>query len=172
MMTAPQIYPMYSREGYGTVINGNFVAVKYWRGVNENHYSVSVYAFLGDRNRQYQSFGNLADAVAWAEAAAGTHQGQPRQPDKIIHWEMRYSYAITVAQSEDGGYESETFQMCWDIDPSPIRDFKSFPTYAEALQYARDSVDEYRRQDAEHERVIREIGEALSARTGGPGTGA
>lgn len=83
---------------------------------------------------------------------------------------MKRSYALTVARNEDGGYESETVQMLWDVDhPSPMRDFKKFPTFDEALQYARDLVDDYQRQEEDHQRTLREIGEAMSnTQTDGP----
>ena len=167
-MTDPQIYPMSSGEGYAAVINGNFVSIKYWPdilGGDNNRYTAQVSAFLQDANDQYQTFDHLADAIAWAIAAAQTHQGQPRPVSRIVHWEIRHCYAITVTQTDDGQYESETFPMWWDVDPSPIRDFKKFPTQDEALQHARNSADEYQRHNDRYRRIIQEIHDALAAQT-------
>ena len=172
-MNDRQIYPMHSDGGYGAVINGNFVSVTYRHVADGRRYDVCVSAFQGDGNSQYRNFGNLSEAVEWAAAAAESHQGQARPRSKVIHWEMKRNYAVTVAQTDDGEYESETVRMSWDVDhPSPMRDFKKFPTFDEALQHARDSVDDYQRQEEDHRRTVREIGEALAAQTGAPGTGA
>ena len=172
-MNDQQIHKMQSDGGYGAVINGNFVSITYWHSAAGRRYDAHVSAFRGDRNSQYRNFDNLAEAVEWAAAAAESHQGQARPGSKVIHWEMKHSYAVTVAQTDDGEYESETVQMNWDVDhPSPLRDFKKFPTFDEALQHARDSVDEYLRQEEDHQRIVREIGDALAAQTGILGTGA
>ena len=173
LVNEAQIYPMHSNGGYGAVINGNFVSITYWPGADGRRYDVYVSAFQGDSNSQYRNFDDLAEAVAWAANVAESHQGQARPGSKVIHWEMKQSYAVTVAQTDAGEYESETVQMLWDVDhPSPMRDFKKFPTFDEALQYARSSVDEYQKQDEDHQRTFREIGEALAAQIGAPGTGA
>ena len=166
-MNDRQIYPMQSDGGYGAVINGNFVSVTYRHAADGRRYDACVSAFQSDSNSQYRNFDNLAEAVEWAAAAAESHRGQARPGSKVIHWEMKRSDAVTVAQTDGGEYESETVQMNWDVDhPSPLRDFKKFPTFDEALQHARDSVDEYQRQEEDHRRIVREIGEALAAQTG------
>lgn len=167
-MTDPQIFPMSSNEGYGAVINGNFVSIKFWPGIdspNGDHYNALVSAFLEDENDQYQSFDHLADAIAWAIAAAQTHQGQARPESQIIHWEIRSGCAVTVTQTDDGNYEGETFPMWYDIDPSPIRNIKKFPTQDEALQHARDFADGYRQSHDRHHRIVQAIGNALAAQT-------
>ena len=165
------VYPMHSGEGHFAVINGNFVCIKYWPSVipgEAGQYTAAVDAFLEDDDNQYQSFDRLADAVAWAVATAQTHQGQADPPSKIVHWEMRHGLAITVTETDDGGYESETFPMWHDIDPSPIRDVKRFPTRDEALQYARDSADAGWQGFVNYHRIISEIGEALASQIGNP----
>lgn len=166
MTASNPIYPMHSNSGCGAVINGNFVAVTYWPSADGNRYSASVYAFLSDRNARHEIFDSLEEAVKWAAAAAGSHQGQAYPEDKIVYWEMKGSHAITVAQTEDGGYKREIVEMRWDVDPSPIRDRKKFQEFDEALQHARDSVDDYEKQEEEHRRTIREIGDALAGAAG------
>lgn len=172
-MNYQQIYPMHSNGGYGAVINGNFVCITYQPSAEGRRYDAEVSAFQGDSNSQYRNFDNLPEAVEWAAAAAESHQGQARPASKVIHWEMKHGYALTVSQTDDGKYESETVQMSWDVDhPSPLRDFKKFPTFDEALQYAKDSVDEYQRQEEDQQQILHEIRDALAAQTGAPGTGA
>ena len=172
-MNDQQIYPMHSNGGYGAVINDNFVSITYSPSAEGRRYDAEVSAFQGDSNSQYRNFDNLPEAVEWAAAAAESHQGQARPGSKVIHWEMKHSYAVTVSQTDDGKYESETVQMSWDVDhPSPLRDFKKFPTFDEALQYAKDSVDEYQRQEEDQQQILHEIRDALAAQTGAPGTGA
>lgn len=171
-MNDQQIYPMHSNGGYGAVINGNFVSITYRHAADGRRYDAEVSAFQGDSNSQYRNFDNLPEAVEWAAGAAESHQGQARPGSKVIHWEMKHGYAVTVSQTDDGKYESETVQMSWDVDhPSPLRDFKKFPTFDEALQYAKDSVDEYQRQEEDHRRILHEMRDALAAQTGAPGTG-
>lgn len=165
------VYPMRSGEGHFAVINGNFVYIRYWPSVigdGADRYSAHVDAFLQDDDNQYQSFDNLADAVAWAVATAQTHQGRAHPRSKIVHWEMRHGLAVTVSETDDGGYESETFPMWHDIDPSPIRDVKRFATRDEALQYARDSADVGWQGFVNYHRIISEIGDALAAQIGDP----
>lgn len=167
-MTDPQIYPMSSGEGHAAVINGNFVSIKYWPDVlggDNNRYTVEVAAFLEDANDQDQTFDHLTDAIAWAIAAAQAHQGQAHPEEQIVHWEIRHCYAITVTQTDDGQYQSETFPMWWDVDPTPPRDFKKFPTQDEALQHARNSADQYQRSNDRHRQIIQEIADALAAQT-------
>ena len=169
-MGGNRVYALRSGEGYGADVGGNFVEIRYSRSVNPDRYpdrySVHLKAFPGDRNRQYQSFDTLAEAVAWGVAAAQSHRGRAHDESKIVHWEIRHGSAITVTQTDDGGYEGETFMLWYDIDPSPIRNFKKFPTFDEALEYGREWAEGSRQATDDYHRIIREIGDVLAAQIG------
>ena len=70
-----RVFRLTSGQGFGAVINGNFVKVD----IGFKGFHASVYAFLSDDNHQYGNFDNVNDAVAWAVATAAEHQGKPRQ---------------------------------------------------------------------------------------------
>ena len=165
-----RVYALRSGEGYGVEVNGNFVEIRYSPSVNPDRYpdsySVYVSAFSRDRNGQHQSFESLADAVAWGVRAAQGHQGRASDRFPIAHWEIRHGSAITVTQTDDGGYEGETFMLWYDIDPGPIRNFKKFPTLDEALQYGREWAEKSRQATDDYESIVREIGDVLAAHIG------
>ena len=157
-----RIFRLTSGEGYGAVVNGNFIKVgKGFRG-----FSASVYAFLSDDNGQYSEFDNAADAVAWAVNTAKSHQGQSREKFPVAHWEIRHGYSITIEADESGSYEAETFPLWVDSPPDPLRNFKKFTDLDEALEWARKTADEQAGYDADYEQALRQIREALEALSG------
>jgi hypothetical protein len=141
-MPEDRIFSLTSREGFGTVVNGNLVAVRVSNRVHSSGFSASVAAFQLDVNYQCQKFDTAADAVSWAVATAVTHQGEPRPISKIEYREIRDGHSITISRVDVGVYESETYPMWQDSEPELMRNFKRFPTLAEALDWARGSVDE------------------------------
>ena len=96
-MEEMQIFPMTSGDGYGAVVHGNFVTV--CRGMSEFH--AQVQAFQTDGGSQFETFETIAEAVAWAFAAAQKHLGKPHQFSKIEYWEIRNGYSITINLTED-----------------------------------------------------------------------
>ena len=161
-MAESRIFRLTSGEGFGAVVNGNFIKVR----IGFRGFSASVYAFLSDDNGRYGEFDNAADAVSWAVATAKTHQGQPRGRFPIEHWEIRNGYSITVTLTDSGEYEGETFALWIDSKPEPLRNFKRFPTQDGAVQWARETADEQAGQDNDGELRLRQIWEALEAQSG------
>lgn len=170
-MNCPQIHPMAGQEGYGIVINGNFASVTLFATPGEELYSAEVSAFATDAGARSRTFRNLDEAAEWAIAAARTHEAKPNPNSGIVHWENRHGYALTVARTEAGGYESGIFPM-WQDDGQPVlNDPQEFPTPEEALEHARERADQYQRSEERRQRLVRKIGDALYARTRGTETG-
>lgn len=159
-MPERQIFPMASGEGYGAVIHGNFVRISLgFRG-----FYASVCAFQMDDNYQFESFDTLDEAVAWAVAAAETHQGQPRPISKTEHWEIRNGYSITVGPNDSGRYKVDVFPMWVDSDHFPVlNDIETFETRDEAIEWCRRAADERSQQNTDYERSILAIRDALEA---------
>ncbi len=157
-----RIFPLTSGEGYGAVVNGNFIRINIGMG----GFYASVYAFLSDDNGQFNKFDNAADAVAWAVATAETHQGQPRGRFPIAHWEIRHGYSVTVELVDSGEYEGEIFALWIDSRPEPIRIYKRFPTQDEAVQWAREEADAQAGHDNDYQLRLRQIRDALEAQSG------
>ena len=161
-MAESRIFRLTGGEGYGAVVNGNFIEVRVgMRGVY-----ASVFAFLSDDNLQHSEFDNATDAVAWAVAAAKTHEGQPRERFPIAHWEIRHGYSATVRLIDSGEYEGEIFPLWVNSRPEPIRIYKRFPTQDEAVQWAREAADEQSVHDNDYELSLRQIRDSLEAQTG------
>ena len=160
-MSESRIFRLTSGEGYGAVLNGNFVKVTIGMG----GYYASVYAFLSDDNGQFGRFDNIADAVNWAVATARTHQGQPRERSLIAYWEIRNGFSITVKLTDSGEYEGETFALWIDSEPEPFRNFKRFPTLDEAVQWARKATDEQTDHESGYEFRLRKIRDELQAQS-------
>lgn len=158
-MPERRIFRLTSGDGYGAVVNGNFVRVATgFRGVH-----ASVYAFLSDDNGQYSEFDNAADAVAWAVNTAKSHQGQSREKFPVAHWEIRHGYSITIKADESGSYEAETFPLWVDSPPDPMRNFRKFADLDEAIKWARRSADEQAGYDNNYCLKRRQILEELEA---------
>ena len=162
-MPEGRIFSLTSREGFGTVVNGNFVAVRVSNRVNSRGFSASVAAFQLDGNYQYQNFDTAADAVSWGVATAATHQGESGPISKIEYWEIREGYSVTISRVDGGGYEAETYPMWHDSEPEPMRNFKGFPTLDGPLDWARGSVDEQSGYDSDYELSLQQIRNSLEA---------
>ncbi len=159
-MPERRIFPMTSGEGYGAVVHGNFVTIS--RSFLGFHASVS--AFQLDGNYQFQSFDTLDEAVAWAVAAAETHQGQPKPVSETEHWEIRNGYSITVGPNNSGRYKVDVFPMWVDSDHYPVlNDIETFATRDEAIEWCRRAADERSQQNADYELSLLEIRDALEA---------
>ena len=158
-MAESRIFRLTSGQGYGAVINGNFIKVD----VGMRGFYASVYAFLSDDNGQFSEFDSAADAVAWAVATAEIHQGQPRERSPITYWEIRNGYSITVKLTDSGEYEGEIFDLWIDSEPEPLRIFKRFSTQDEAVQWAREAADVQTSHDNDYQLKIRQIRNALEA---------
>ena len=161
-MPERRIFPLTSSEGYGAVVHGNFITIR----IGMRGFYASVSALLSDANYQRGEFDNAIDAVAWAVATAGTHQGQPNRFSKTEYWEIRNGYSIAVEPDGTGGYQAETHPLWVDTDPGPIRNFKTFPGRGEAIRWARQSADEQAGYDAEYERSLQQIRASLEAHSG------
>lgn len=157
-----RIFRLTSGEGYGAVVNGNFIKVD----IGMDKFYAHVYAFLSDGNGQYSVFDTVADAVAWAVDTAKTHQGQPMERSSIQYWEIRNGYSITVKLTDSGEYEGEVTELWIDSDPGPLRNFKQFHAQDEALQWARDAADEQKGYENDYRLKLREIRDALEAQSG------
>ena len=157
-----RIFRLTSGEGYGAVVNGNFIMVR----SSFRRFSASVFAFLSDYDGQYSEFDSATDAVAWAVATAETHQGQPRGRSPIVHWEIRSGYSITIEADDSGSYQAETYPLWVDSRPEPMRNFKDFTDLDEAICWARHSADEQARHDAAYEHSLQEIMAALQTQSG------
>ena len=161
-MPERRIFRLTSGEGYGAVVNGNFLRISTgFRGIH-----ASVYAFLSDDNGQYSEFDNAADAVAWAVNTAQSHQGQSREKFPVAHWEILHGYSITIRADESGSYEAETFPLWVDSPPDPMRNFRKFAYLDEAIEWARRSADEQAGYDNNYGLKLRQILEALEAQSG------
>lgn len=178
-MNDRQIYAMASHDGYGIAVNGNFAQITLFPAPEGYRYSVTVSSYPADRATQYRAFQELDEAVEWAIATAQTHLPQPNPFSLVVHWEHRKGYAITVSKDEArignhegsiGGYESNTFPMWHDIDQPTLNDTQRFPTVQEALEYARERVDEYQQSEESHRQLVRQIGDKLHAYTHKPET--
>ncbi len=155
------IFPLSSGEGYGAVVNGNFIKV----GIGYRGFTASVYAFLSDDNGQYSQFDDAADAVSWAIATAQTHEGQARERFPVAHWEIRKGYSITVRLTDSGEYKGDIFPLWVDSEPEPMRIFKQFPTQDEAVQWARRAADEQVDQEQDYKLRLLQIKNELEAQS-------
>lgn len=161
-MPERKVFRLTSGEGYGAVVNGNFVRVT----ISFRGFYASVYAFLSDDNGQDSHFDNAADAVAWAVATAKTHEGKSRERFPVAHWEIRHGYSITIDVEESGSYEAETFPLWVDSPPDPFRNFKKFTDLDEAIQWARQAADEQAGHKGDYESRLQQISDALTAQSG------
>lgn len=157
-MPERKVFRLTSGEGYGAVVNGNFVRVVIGLG----GFYVSVYAFLSDDTSLFQVFDNAADAVKWGVETAKNHQGKSREKFPVAHWEIRHGYSLTVSLEDSGEYEGEIFPLWYDSHPDPLRNFKRWPTRDEAIQWAREAADEAARQDDDYQSRRRQIRDALA----------
>ena len=160
-MSESRIFRLTSGEGYGAVVNGNFVKVTIAMG----GYYASVYAFLSDDNGQFGRFDTEADAANWAITTATTHEGQPRERSPITYWEIRNGFSITVKLTDSGEYEGEIFGLWIDSEPGPLRIFEQFPTQDEAVQWARKVADEQADQERDYELRLLRIRDELEAQS-------
>ena len=159
-MEEMQIFPMTSGDGYGAVVHGNFVTV--CRGMSEFH--AQVQAFQTDGGSQFETFETIAEAVAWAFAAAQKHLGKPHQFSKIEYWEIRNGYSITINLTESGCYQADIFPMWVDSDNRPVMGHpETFSTLDAALDFARNTADETMRADASDRQLVEEIRAAMEA---------
>ncbi len=101
-MNESRIFPLTSGEGYGAVIHKNFVTIR----IGFRGFCASVSAFLSSANYQFQNFDNMADVVAWAIAAAETHQGKGRGNSRIDYSEIHNGYSIIIEPVESGEYRA------------------------------------------------------------------
>ena len=138
-----------SGTGYVVPVNGNFVTLM----LSGPSVHASVKAFVGDGNRQFQTFDDPAEAAAWALSAAETHVGSPNQFSPIQYWESRHCYSITVVRAESGLFWTSVFPVWADSDRYPdIWDRRTFPTLDEALAFARERAD----SELEHLQTLQE----------------
>lgn len=161
--TVPErrIFRLTSGEGYGAVVNGNFIRVS----VGMRGFYAHVYAFMSDDNGQFSEFDSAADAVAWAVSTAETHQGRTRERSPITYWEIRNGYSITVKFTGTGEYEGEIFDLWVDREPEPMRIFKRLSTQDEAVQWAREAADVQIGYYNDYQLNLRQIREALEAQS-------
>ena len=160
-MAESRIFRLTSGEGYGAVVNGNFIRIN----IGIGGFYASVYAFLSDDNGQYSQFDNAADAVSWAVATANTHEGQARERFPVAYWEIRKGYSITVKLTDSGEYKGDIFPLWVDSEPEPMRIFKQFPTQDEAVQWARRAADEQADQQQNYELRLLQIKNELEAQS-------
>ncbi len=160
-MAESRIFRLTSGEGYGAVVNGNFIKIN----IGMREFYASVYAFLSDDNGQFCRFDNAADAVSWAVATANTHEGQARDRFPVAYWEIRKGYSITVRLTDSGEYKGEIFPLWVDSEPEPMRIFKQFPTQDEAVQWARRATDEQVDQEQDYELRLLQIKNELEAQS-------
>ena len=155
-----QIFPMTSGYGYGAVVHGNFVTVC----IGMSTFYAHVKAFVTDGDSQFEAFETIAEAVAWAFAAAQKHLGKPYQLSKIVYWEIRNGYSITIDLTDSGRYHADIFPMWIDSDNYPEMGHpETFSTLDDALDFARNTADETMRADASDRQLVEEIRAAMEA---------
>ena len=159
-MAERQIFPLASGTGVAAVIHGNIVRLTAGTGALHAH----VYAFPSDGNRQYRSFDTAAEATAWCVATAAVHQGKPNQYSHVEHWEVRNGYSITISRTESGDYKPDRHPIWVDSDHVPVMGFaERFPSLDEALEWIRQAVDKESRLEADYQRELRELRDALES---------
>ena len=120
--------------------------------------------FLADGNGQYRRFDTAAEATAWCVATAAVHQGKPNQYSHVEHWEVRNGNSITISRTESGDYKPDRHPIWVDSDHVPVMGFaKGFPSLDEALEWVRQAVDEESRLEADYQRGLRELRDALES---------
>ena len=106
----------------------------------------------------------IAEAVAWAFAAAQKHLGKPHQFSKIEYWEIRNGYSITINLTESGCYQADIFPMWVDSDNRPVMGYaETFSTLDAALDFARNRTDETMRADTSYRQLLEEIRATMEA---------
>ena len=159
-MAERQIFPLASGAGFAAVIHGNIVRLRAGTGT----FHAGVYAFPADGNGQYRRFDTAAEATAWCVATAAVHQGKPNQYSHVEHWEVRNGNSITISRTESGDYKPDRHPIWVDSDHVPVMGFaKRFPSLDEALEWVRQAVDEESRLEADYQRGLRELREALES---------
>ena len=159
-MAERQIFPLASGTGFAAVIHGNIVLITAWMGAFHAH----VYAFPADDNRQYRSFDTAAEATAWCVATAAVYQGKPNRHSEDVYQELRNSYSITIRRTESGDYKPDRHPVWVDSDHVPVMGFSErFPSLDEALDWIRQAVDKESRLEADYQRGLRELRDALES---------
>ena len=159
-MAERQIFPLASGAGFAAVIHGNIVRLTAGTGT----FNADVYAFPADGNPQYRSFDTAAEATAWCVATAAVHQGKPNQYSHVEHWEVRNGYSITISRTESGDYKPDRHPIWVDSDHVPVMGFaERFPSLHEAMEWVRQAVDEESRLEADYQRELRELRDALES---------
>ena len=159
-MAERQIFPLASGAGFAAVIHGNIVRLTAGTGT----FHANVYAFPSDGNWQYRSFDTAAEATAWCVATAAVHQGKPNQYSHVEHWEVRNGYSITISRTESGDYKPDRHPIWVDSDHVPVMGFaERFPSLDEAMEWIRQAVDEESRLEADYQRELRELRDALES---------
>ena len=159
-MAERQIFPLASGTGVAAVIHGNIVRLTAGTGT----FTADVYAFSSDGNPQYLSFDTAAEAAAWCVATAAVHQGKPNRYSHVEHWEVRNGYSITISRTESGDYKPDRHPIWVDSDHVPVMGFaERFPSLDEAMEWVRQAVDEESRLEADYQRGLRELRDALES---------
>ena len=159
-MAERQIFPLASGAGFAAVIHGSIVRLTAGTGT----FNADVYAFKADGNPQYRSFDTAAEATAWCVATAAVHQGKPNRYSHVEHWEVRNGYSITISRTESGDYKPDRHPVWVDSDHVPVMGFaERFPSLDEAMEWVRQAVDEESRLEADYQRELRELRDALES---------
>ena len=159
-MAERQIFPLTSGTGFAAVIHGNIVCLTAGTKTCNAH----VYAFPGDGNLQYRSFDTAAEAAVWCVATAAVHQGKPNQYSHVEHWEVRNGNSITISRTESGDYKPDRHPIWVDSDHVPVMGFaERFPNLDEALEWVREAVDKEGQLEADCQRAMRELRDALES---------
>ncbi len=159
-MAERQIFPLISGTGFAAVIHGNIVRIT----AEMRRFDAHVYAFSADANSQYRSFDTATEATGWCVATAAAHQGKPNQYSRVEYWEVRNGYSITISRTESGEYKPDGLPVWVDSDHFPLIGFtERFPNLDEALEWIRQTVDEDSRREADCQRELRELRDALDS---------
>ena len=159
-MAERQIFPLASGTGFAAVIHGNIVHLTAGTGT----FNAYVYAFTRDGNLQYRRFDTAAEAAAWCVATAAVHQGKPNRYSHVEHWEVRNGYCISISRTESGDYKPDMHPVWVDSDHVPVMGFtERFPSLDEAMEWVREAVDKEGQLEADYQRAMRELRDALEA---------
>ena len=102
--------------------------------------------------------------TAWCVATAAFHQGKPNQYSHVEHWEVRNGNSITISRTESGDYKPDRHHIWVDSDHVPVMGFaERFPSLDEAMEWVRQAVDEESRLEADYQRELRELRDALES---------
>ena len=159
-MAERQIFPLTSGTGFAAVIHGNIVCLT----AGTMKFNAHVYAFPGDGNLQYRSFDTAAEAAAWCVTTAAVHQGKPNRYSKDEYREVRNGYYISISRTESGDYKPDRHPVWVDSDHVPVMGFTDrFPNLDEALEWVREAVDKEGQLEADYQRAMRELRDALES---------